>query len=122
MTDEDVVARVAVLLGTRYYKCISKNVRHKDSFKLSLRGETAVKMMRFLRPLMGRRRGERIDAAILTYEMRPKPAPGALPKLTGKAAEIRKLHKRGWSLRRLGKRFGVSQVSIFRCVHRRTYK
>ena len=70
MTDQDVIARVAGLLGLRYAKNRARLSHWKPYFSIHQRGLPAVRMMQRLRPLMGQRRREQIDAAVSSYEYR----------------------------------------------------
>lgn len=71
-TDEDVISRVARILGVRYCKIADRTDtglrQTKSAFHVQLRGSRAVAWMRQLRPLMGQRRQQQIDAAIEGYE------------------------------------------------------
>lgn len=68
MTDEDVVARVAALLGISYHRSDRGAARGwKPCFVFHMKGGRAVEWMRKLRPLMGIRRQAQIDAALQGY-------------------------------------------------------
>ena len=76
MTDRDVVARVAKLFGDRAVTRVSpQKSHHRESFIAQVQGYTAVRYMVLLRPLMGDRRRERIDAILSSYA--PTRGPGA---------------------------------------------
>jgi hypothetical protein len=62
MTDEDVIARAAALLGCSYHGSVSPSaVGKKPVYGLAINDARAVALMRQLRPLLGERRQQRID-------------------------------------------------------------
>lgn len=70
MTDEDVVARVAKLMGTSVRRQVdrrSKKKGWKPVFAAILKGSRAVEMMREVLPYMGKRRTQQIRKAISCY-------------------------------------------------------
>jgi hypothetical protein len=71
MTDEDVIAKVADIFGTRYAKSGTKrSIEHgwKQAYTAKISSRPAVKWMGLLRPLMGKRRQGQIDRAVASYE------------------------------------------------------
>lgn len=73
-TDRDIVERVAALMGVKYICTTRRNTeRWKVSYKTQLKGSRAIALMRQLRPLMGERRGARIDAILADLEGTPTP-------------------------------------------------
>lgn len=64
MTDEDVMQRVADLVGLKLVRPRIRQVHWKPSFRLAIRGPKAVDLMKRLYPLMGKRRQEQIDQAL----------------------------------------------------------
>jgi hypothetical protein len=71
MTDEDVVKRVASLIGTRVW-CDLQGQRGrlrpwKPTFKTVLGGSRAVALMKEIAPHMGSRRRSKIEEIILEY-------------------------------------------------------
>ena len=79
MTDLDIVQKVAALFETKYIQQ-HRHTRHpewKPCFSAVIRGSRAMALMRQLRPLMGQRRQQQIDAALGSYEKKrigPSPA------------------------------------------------
>lgn len=67
MTDRDVVARAAKLLGARYWQLSRRNNR-KIMYATALRGSPSVPFMKFLLPLMGSRRQTQIRKAIKSFK------------------------------------------------------
>jgi len=70
MTDEDIVARAAELLGRKPYSHTDRRQKMmgwKQTYQVSLRGTKALEIMRTIRPLMGIRRRAQIDSAIASY-------------------------------------------------------
>lgn len=64
MTDEDVIARVAALLGRDYAARPPREAHHKTNYLTSINGQQAAILMALLRPLMGERRRAAIDRAL----------------------------------------------------------
>jgi hypothetical protein len=68
MTDEDVVARVAAMLGTGYF---TRDGRHKSLLNIkpvrrtTLVGKRAAALLREIRPFMGERRRAKIDDVLV---------------------------------------------------------
>jgi hypothetical protein len=64
MTDEDVIAYIASLVGNNYNACEwakRKNPRHKVAYRVGIYGRMAVELMKLIRPWMFSRRREQID-------------------------------------------------------------
>jgi hypothetical protein len=72
MTDEDIVARVASLLGVSYHQSQEATSVRRAAYATHLRGRRAIELMQELRPWMGRRRGQRIDEILLAYDWNPR--------------------------------------------------
>ena len=77
MTDEDVVARAAKLMGVRTiqrefpqqgYNRFGK----KTLYRARVSGQHAEKIMKILLPYMGKRRSEKIRELLVAYECRPR--------------------------------------------------
>lgn len=70
-TDEDVVAKVATLMGVSYWGRLSEQFERngwKKPYAVHLRGARAVELMLMLKPLMGIRRQQQIEKAIEGYK------------------------------------------------------
>ncbi|HDZ14109.1 MAG TPA: hypothetical protein ENH60_04325 [Pricia sp.] len=71
-TDEDIIQRVALLLGVGYGEVgvarRKQNPHWKKSYGARKRGRGAVYLMKILYPLMGVRRKQQIKAAINAYD------------------------------------------------------
>lgn len=112
MTDEDVVAAAAKLLGN---KCldVSRDSQlakgYKRVYMTVLRGLPAVNMMRLLRPLMGLRRKALIDRALKSYFVRPRPCP-KIPREDRPA--IRERIKSGEKAAAIAREYGVDRSTI----------
>lgn len=105
MTDEDVIARVADLLGVSTYStCRPRQDHHKQSFRVMIRGKKAAEWMRCLQPLMGERRQRQIETALRAESYRE-------PLISDENA--RSLAWRYWNGEhtptRLGQEFGISK-------------
>ncbi|GAB3763755.1 LAGLIDADG family homing endonuclease [Microlunatus parietis] len=75
MTDEDVIQRVADLFGAKIYK-VPVSPRYparKQQWRAVATGQRAVRLMKEIRPLMGKRRGAKIDEIIAYWESQPEP-------------------------------------------------
>lgn len=116
MTDEDIIARVAVIFKRKYQFIKSKNLKHKDSYRVTLSGKRAVELMIACRFVMSNRRQKQIDEALSKYD-------GSLRSV--KDFEQRKLSvederevlrriSKGESLRSVAKSFGVCHETIRR--------
>lgn len=108
MTDEDVVARVAALMGQSYHQTKAARYRRngwKTPYYVHIRGTPAVLLMRRLRPHMGKRRQAQIDRAIANVR------PPREPLISEQAAK--ELARRYWAGERqptkLGAEYGVSK-------------
>lgn len=90
-TDRDIAERVAELFGITYIQTVNRPP-WKQSYRIQLRGEKGVNLMRKLYPLMGERRQGQITNALSTY-MKPK---NATTKLTQNDVDkIRERYKIG---------------------------
>jgi hypothetical protein len=113
MTDEDVVARVANLVGVRHRPVKNRNPGvWKDSFLLQVRGGRAVELMTTLRPLMGARRQVQIDRALANYDPMGRYRHKQLPD----AKELKRRNA-SKSMRALAEEFGCSRQTILRRIH-----
>ena len=118
MTDEDVVQRVASLLGTSMVrnKQDKRKSHWKPTFSARLRGKKAVELMELLRPLMGKRRGEQINRAIASYKVLQETLTAA------QVREIRKRCSRGENMQMTATIFGVSYSTITKIKYRKIWK
>jgi DNA-binding transcriptional regulator YiaG len=124
MTDRDVMNRVAELLDARVGK--SKRLPpQKTMYVVSLSGDKALDLMRLVRPLMGQRRGGRIDSILTWANKRPGYSYGKKrAKLDiAQARQIRSEYQTGdVSQPQLARRYGVSQSSIGRIIYGHTWR
>jgi hypothetical protein len=74
MTDEDVIARAAQVLGARYWPVKPSGLGRKMQHRCEVRGQRAVAWMRTLQPLMGERRRGQIDRVFAHEAMRHDPS------------------------------------------------
>lgn len=106
MTDEDVVARAAKLLGVACVPYPARQVNWKPTFVCRLTGNRAVIVMQQLHPIMGTRRQQQIDKALSCWKPRE-------PKVTPEQkAEIQTLLNQGVTQRDIAVRFGISQPAV----------
>lgn len=65
MTDKDIIQRVADILGVKsFWTRQPARPGWKVSYQLTVNGQRAVDLMMRIRPMMGERRREQIDAAV----------------------------------------------------------
>lgn len=108
-TDEDVIARVAALLGVAYHRSDRRPGIWKPSYRVQLRGQPAASLMIHLRPLMGERRRAQIDRA-LAGQAPVRPHPNR--KLTdNQVADIRRRRSEG--AKKLAAEYGVSRSLVY---------
>jgi hypothetical protein len=112
MTDRDVVARAASLMGVGIASFRPKNPKHRPVWIATAKGTRARELMVMLKPLMGERRQSQIDAALTAA----KPyRPGDGPKLSfEQATEIRLRFSAGERAIELAAEFGVSKWLVYR--------
>lgn len=71
MTDEDVVARAAKLMGiSNYHQVRGRKNGWKPFYRLVFAGERCARLMRLLLPYMGNRRSDRIRSILSTWSNR----------------------------------------------------
>ena len=119
MTDRDVLERAARLLGVSVYDVppTERTRKWRPSYRVILTNERAARLMRLLRPLMGLRRQQQIDAAITARET-------ALigrnhPKLT--ARQLREIARRldaGERAVELAVEFQIAREYVYRAAKR----
>jgi hypothetical protein len=119
MTDEDVVARAAALLGVKVYSWRNRRgdkTHWKTAYRAGISGRQAVALMLQLRPLMGRRRREQIDRVVASFDWAKAlslPYGQRRGKLTPE--NVLAIYRRGQSSETtasLAREFGVSQQSV----------
>jgi hypothetical protein len=104
MTDRDIVERVAAYFGTKVMT-IDKG-RYRTEYAATVKGSRAMKFMADVRALMGDRRQQAIDAAMLNY-VPPR------RKLDFEAAElIRQRYMEGESVSSLARAYQVRPQTI----------
>lgn len=113
MTDEDIVSKASSLVNANYFKYVSKNLSHKDSYKFYVRGLPAVKLMELLKPFMGSRRQAQIEVAINCYKLKSN---DKIPKKDYESIIARR--KNGESARQISEDYGVTKWAIYRLEER----
>jgi hypothetical protein len=118
MTDEDVVARAARLLGCKFHRVVDqREPRWRPAFQLRLSGARAVAWMAALQPLLGARRRAQIDRALASYD------PRSVTKLDDDAGSTAlALLATGASVKDVAARFNVSVWCIYDLRSGRTHK
>lgn len=117
MTDEDVIARAARLIGRKPCSWQAPVKHWKRTYMVRVTGARAVAWMTALRPLMGERRQAQIDRALACYDPRDN------RKLTeATAQEALDLLEAGTAVREVADRFGTSVWCIYDLRHGRTHK
>lgn len=66
-TDEDVIVKVASLLGVRYYSVKPREPHHKAAFSCRRKGSVAMELMKNMLPFMSIRRQKQINEALESY-------------------------------------------------------
>ncbi len=108
-TDEDVIARVAAMWGQTYHRSDPKPGIWKPNYRVQIRGHAAAALMEQLRPLMGERRRQQIDAAMAGQAPR---GPHPNQRLTdAQVTAIRS--RRGERARTLAHEYGVSRSLVY---------
>lgn len=114
MTDRDVVERVAQQFGTTVV-AIDKG-RYRTEFAATLKGERAVALMADIRPLMGMRHQQAIEAALGNYR------PPARKLNFEIAEEIRRRASVGESVASLATKYGVARQTIYPILKDQIYR
>lgn len=111
MADEDIVARVAGLVGLKYRPVRNRHPeKWRDTYILQVRGSRAVELMTRLRPFMGQRRRSQIDHALESYN----PELSDRRKRSFPSSEDLRVMLRTETTRQLAKRLGCSRQTISR--------
>jgi len=71
MTDEDVIAKAAKLLGRKYNHYKQKDPRLKDTYDIKMGGKYAIGLALTLFPLLGKRRRARIQSMVKYWRETP---------------------------------------------------
>jgi hypothetical protein len=114
MTDEDVVAHVAAVLGVTYFSVAPRRQPWKPSYRLAIRGAPAVRVMQAIRPFMGARRQLQIDKAVGCA------APVFHRITVEKQGQIVSLLNTGQSHRQIAKLVSVSSTTVDRIARSAT--
>ncbi len=114
MTDEDVIFKVSLLFGAKYYKIVRKNKKHKPVYVTKITGLKAVRFMEKVRSLMGTRRQVQIDNALNSYDSSVYYRRyDRLKKLTDEKIEEARLRVAGGlSIRKVAKELGVDHETL----------
>ena len=67
-TDKDIIDRVGAIFGTKPQRVRSRKAHWKQAYACRVKGKPARELMESLRPLMGHRRREQIDAALASWD------------------------------------------------------
>lgn len=117
MTDRDVVARAASIIGCNVMTLRAREVHWQEAYGLRVRGAGAVNWMRALRPYLGERRTAQVDRALASYDPRPT------SKLTAEdAAEALGRLRDGETVAQVAERFSVSIWCIYDLRLGRTHR
>jgi len=121
MTDKDVIERVSRLLGAGIYvvPTARRNSVWKPSYRVILRSNRAVQLMLQLKPLMGMRRQQQIEAAIAARNAALSTRRRSNYKLT--PAQRRSIAERldnGERAVDLAAEFGIAREYVYRAAKR----
>ena len=121
MTDKDVIERVSRLLGAGIYvvPTARRNSVWKHSYRVILRSNRAVQLMLQLKPLMGMRRQQQIEAAIAARNAALSTRRRSNYKLT--PAQRRSIAERldnGERAVDLAAEFGIAREYVYRAAKR----
>ena len=116
MTDEDVIKRVSILLGTRYHKAAPSTKGHKPVYVLCVLSAKAAYYMGQVLPHMGDRRAEKIKKCLASYEnMIATKQAGirAMSKVSDEVlVETYKQYREVKSLRSIARSLGVAHTTV----------
>jgi hypothetical protein len=118
MTDEDVVAKAADILGVNYQKLKPKRYKGtnwKNPFLIQIRGKRAVSWMLTLYPLMGLRRQTQIKKAVNSYNIKHRKLNPA------KVKDIKRRLKEGVKVVDLAKKYRVHHTHISKIKHGKSW-
>jgi hypothetical protein len=112
--DEDVVARVAGMVGVGYTRKAPRSRAARPTFQFTAAGERAAQLMRLLTPLLSARRRRQIEAALLEHRpvWRSRLTPAQMREIDGRL-------KAGEKPYDLGPEYGVLPQSIYTLAKRR---
>jgi hypothetical protein len=105
MTDQDVIAKAAEIMGVNPsgpYKRTGRDAQHKPHYFAILVGAKGIELMKQLRPLMGQRRQVQIDAVIAAYAPKPHPRGENHPQAKLNTEKVRDIKTRLANGERLG--------------------
>ena len=114
MTDKDIVERVSIILNCSVFFIKSKNLKHKDSYCLKVRGSKAVYFMRKFYPFMGIRRKQQITKALASFDENDfNEKYKKLQKFGEKETEEARIKiTNGMSIRKAAKELGVDHETL----------
>jgi hypothetical protein len=114
MTDEDVVERVRRLMDAKkLYATKKQKPHHKQGYRVTVSGRKAVRLMQLMLPYMSARRQGQIARALGSYDPELRARSRVSDKLTPAVIEeIRKIRSAGFSLRKIGRVYGVNHETI----------
>jgi hypothetical protein len=110
MSDEDVIARVALLWEATYHCQKSKNERHKDLFATRIGNTKAYEFMKLIQPFMGARRQQQIEGALACYQLKEKQLP-----IYDRLAMVR-LRNDGFAYRTIGEQLGCHHSLVQKII------
>lgn len=110
MTDEDVVAKACVMLGTKYHKMGKRKEHWKDSYKTGLRGRRAIEIMKQILPYMGQRRTLKLQDCINSFCLHPQGIPKTM------ISEIRQRFQNGEKPKEIAKDYPITYWRVYQLV------
>ncbi|MCB1711822.1 MAG: hypothetical protein KDH96_04910 [Candidatus Riesia sp.] len=115
MTDLDIIEKVCNLFDVSFCKTKKQKSHHKQGYKLMIRGEKALDIMKDLKPLMGNRRQLKIEECIASYSKKSK------AKVSKEDIEaILKKHSEGEKAKIIAETLPISKWRVYQII--RQYK
>lgn len=109
MTDEDVIERLAKIIGSSVWESKQRNVNWKPTWRCSVSGERAKQLMLDIYPMMGSRRQGKIDEVVHLWDSRTTNR-----KKRYNSEDISNAFKDGASTAKVIEDFGCSKTTALR--------
>jgi hypothetical protein len=111
MTDEDIIKRICDITGNSYCKTKRREEQHKQAYKTSVRGKSAIELMKLVYPIMGDRRKKKIEECLDSFVELQRGKISAVQK-----EEISKLYKSGKKPKEIALQYGITHWRVYQLV------